>query len=267
MASLSLANEATQPNYLETLAYLGMTRHLGAWNATKELAALCHIEKGKYLLDVGCGIGKTSSWFAKRQGCRVVGVDLSPRMVEWAKETAQREGIRDQTEFRAADARQLPFDDETFDAVTCESVLGFVRDKANALHEFIRVCKSGGFVGLNESTWLATPVPDEIFEVLEMGGFSGAKLITLEEWRAILNASGLQDLVVKSYHTSASNDVMDRLKWFGLSGILRNIVRMRAFAASSPANRAALKHFMTLSRRIPKNFWDFYGYGLYVGRK
>jgi ubiquinone/menaquinone biosynthesis C-methylase UbiE len=267
MVTQTLANETAQPTYLEILAYLGMTRHLGAWNATNELSALCHIERGKYILDVGCGTGKTSSWFAKRLGCRVVGVDISPRMVEWAKETAKREGILDQVEFRTADAQQLPFDDATFDAVVCESVLGFVPDKAKALREFIRVCKPGGYVGMNETTWLTAPIPREIVESLETAGFSGAKLITLDEWREILGASGLNDIVMKTYRTTARGDVMDRLKWFGITGILRNIVHMRAFAAASPANSAALKHYMTLSRRIPKNFYDFYGYGIYVGRK
>jgi len=261
------ANETTQPTYLEILAYLGMTRHLGAWNSTNELATLCHIEKGKYILDVGCGIGKTASWFAKRRSCRVVGVDLSPRMIEWAKETARREGVLGQVEFKTADARQLPFGDATFDAVLCESVLGFVPDKGNALREFIRVCKPGGYVGMNETAWLTAPVPREITESLETAGFSGAKLITLDEWREILNSSGLKDIVMKTYRTSARGDVIDRLKWFGITGILRNIIHMRAFAAASPANRAALKHYMTLSRQIPKNFYDFYGYGIYVGRK
>lgn len=175
-------------------------------------------------------IGKTASWFAKR-GCRVVGVDLSPRMVEWAKETAQRDGVLDQVEFKTADARQLPFEDATFDTVICESVLGFVPDKENALREFMRVCKPGGYVGMNESTWLIAPVPRDVVESMETAGFSGAKLITLDEWRKILNASGLQDIVVKTYHTSARDDVMDRFKWFGITGILRNIVHMRAFGA------------------------------------
>ncbi len=157
--------------------------------------------------------------------------------------------------------------DATFDAVICESVLGFVPDKANALREFIRVCKPGGYVGMNETTWLTAPVPREIVESLETAGFSGAKLITLDEWREILNASGLQDIVMKTYRTSARGDVLDRLKWFGVTGILRKSAHMWAFAASSPANSAALKHYMTLSRRIPKNFYDYYGYGIYVGRK
>jgi arsenite methyltransferase len=267
MVSQTLGQGTLSLAYLDVLAYLGMTRHLGAWKATNEIAALCHIEKGKTILDVGCGTGRTASAFARQRGCRVVGVDLSPRMVEWAKETAQRQGVLDQVEFKSADARQLPFDAATFDAVICESVLGFVPDKAKALREFIRVCKPGGYVGMNETTWLTTPVPREVVESLETAGFSGAKLVTLDEWRAILNESGLTDTIMKTYRTTARGDVLDRFRWFGITGILRNTVHIVAFAASSPANRATLKHYMTLSRRIPKNFYDYYGYGIYVGRK
>jgi arsenite methyltransferase len=267
MATQTLANETAQPTYLEILAYLGATRHYGAWNATNELSALCHIEKGKSILDVGCGTGKTSSAFAKQRGCRVVGVDLSPRMIAWAKETAQREGVLNQVEFRTADAKQLPFDDATFDAVICESVLALVPDKTKALHEFIRVCKPGGYVGMNETTWLTVPVPPEMQAVMETAEFSSQKLVTLDEWRALLNASGLQDIVMKTYRTSARADTIDRIRWFGISGMLRNIANMRAFAKSSPANRAALDRYLSLSRRMPKKFYDYFGYGIFVGRK
>ncbi len=266
MSALTLETDNARPSYLEMLAYIGLTRHLGAWQATNQIASACHVEKGKHVLDVGCGIGKTSAAFARR-GARVVGVDISPRMVEWAKETAAREGVLDRVEFRTADARQLPFGDATFDAVLCESVLAFVPDKDNALREFIRVCKPGGYVGLNETMWLAHPVPPEIVAALEGAGFGGAQFLTADEWRAVVNDSGLQDLVIQTYHTTARGDVLDRIRWFGLTGILRNIAHMVTFAASSPANRAALKHFMTLPRRIPRDFYNYYGYAIYTGRK
>ncbi len=265
--ALALANGTAQPSYLEILASLGMTRHLGGWKSTKEIASLCHIEKGMKVLDVGCGMGKTSAWYARQCGCFVVGVDLSPPMIEWAKEKARREHVLDRVNFKAADLRQLPFEDDAFDAVICESVLAFVIDKANALKELIRVCKPGRYVGLNESTWLTAAVPPEITTSLDSAGFAGAKLITAEEWRAIFNASGLQDTVLKSYHTTARGDVMDRVQWFGITGLLQNVSHMIAYAVSSPANRAALKHYVTLSRLMPKNFYDYYGYGIWAGRK
>ncbi len=239
-----MANQArNQPTFFDFATEVDLTKHSFSLEVTEALIELCHIGKDTYVLDAGCGTGKTSASFAKR------------------------EGVLGHVEFKTADARQLTFDDATFDAIICESVLGFVPDKADALRELIRVCKPGGYVGLNETTWLTATVPPEIEESLEAAGFSGAKLITLDERRTILSAAGLQDLVVKSYHNTSRGDVLDRFRWFGITGILRNIVHIVAFARSSPANRAVLKHFMTLSRRMPKDFYDYYGYAIYVGRK
>jgi ubiquinone/menaquinone biosynthesis C-methylase UbiE len=92
---------------------------------------------------------------AERIGCQVVGIDLSPRMVVWAKQRAKSEHVTNRVEFRVADAQKLPFEDARFDAVIPESVLSFVPGKSKALREFIRVTKSGGYVALNESCWLS----------------------------------------------------------------------------------------------------------------
>lgn len=172
-------------------------------------------------------------------------------MVEWATETARRGRVLARVEFKGADAQTLPFDDATFDAVICESVLAFVPDKAKALGEFICVCRPGGHVGMNEGTWLGGTTPSEIASSLETLGFGGATLSTLPEWRALLANSGLAGVVMRTYHTTAREDVIDRLRWFGISGILRNISHMLSFAASSPANRAVLKRYFALQRHIP----------------
>jgi arsenite methyltransferase len=267
MKQQPLATETGQPTYLEVLAYLGATRHYGAWKATDELADLCHVEAGKFILDVGCGTGKSSSAFAKKRGCRVVGVDLSPRMIEWARETARREGVLDRVEFKTADAQQLPFEDATFDAVICESVLALVADKARALAEFLRVCKPGGYVGVNETTWLTSPVPAEVEASLDTAGFGSGKIVPLNDWRALLDASGLTDVTMKTYRMSARGNVIDRLQWFGIRGMVRNVIQMRAFAKASPSNRAALNQYFALSRSVPKNLYDFFGYAIFAGRK
>ncbi len=74
----SQTQDALELSYLELLTYLGMTRHLGGWEATHEISRLCHIGKGKRVLDVSCGIGEAACGRAKRNGCQVVGIDLSP---------------------------------------------------------------------------------------------------------------------------------------------------------------------------------------------
>jgi len=108
--------------FFDFAAEVGLTKHLGGLGATEELIELCHIGEGKYVLDVGCGAGVTPCFLAKRYGCRVVGVDISEGMVERSKERAKREGVADGVEFRVADAQDLPFEDDLFDAVITESV-------------------------------------------------------------------------------------------------------------------------------------------------
>ncbi|MGC9335395.1 MAG: SAM-dependent methyltransferase, partial [Anaerolineae bacterium] len=60
-------------------AEVGLTKHLGGVEATEEIVELCHIGEGSYVLDVGCGAGATPAYLASKHGCRVVGVDISPR--------------------------------------------------------------------------------------------------------------------------------------------------------------------------------------------
>jgi ubiquinone/menaquinone biosynthesis C-methylase UbiE len=263
----SRSEGTTELSYLELLAYLGITRHLGGWDANTELCQLCQIRPGKYVLDVGCGVGRTPCILAQRYGSRVVGVDLSPRMVEWSRQRAEHEGVAGTVEIRVADAQQLPFDDATFDAVITESVLAFVPDRAKALRELVRVTKPGGYVGLNEVSWLKIPIPQAVLEYLSGDTFSGARAETVETWRSLLAASGVQDVVVRIHQISARSDVRDRLKWFGFRGAIANLCRMATLSLSSPATRRGLWRLTAMSRHGPKDLYDYYGYGIYVGKK
>ena len=136
------------PSTLELVAGVGLTKHFGGLKATEELIELCHINKDKYVLDVGCGVGLTPCYLARSHGCRVVGVDISEQMINWSNKRARREGVEDRVEFRVADAQALPFEDALFDVVICESVVIAVQDKQSAVSEFIRVTKPAGYIGL-----------------------------------------------------------------------------------------------------------------------
>jgi len=147
-------------DYFEFIANLGMTKHYGSMEATRELIELCRIGNGKYVLDVGCGVGATPCYLAKAVDCRVMGVDLVDKMIEQSRERAKAEGVEDRVEFKVADARKLPFEDNLFDAVIMESVNIFFDDKSQAMREYIRVAKPGGYVGMTEMTWLKSPSPE-----------------------------------------------------------------------------------------------------------
>jgi ubiquinone/menaquinone biosynthesis C-methylase UbiE len=108
---------------------------------------LCHAEVASEVLDVGCGIGAGAAYIARTQGCHVVAVHLSPRMIEWARRRTREEGVANRVDLQVADVLDLPFETDRFDAIVAESVLAFVGDKDRALQELVRVTRPGGYVG------------------------------------------------------------------------------------------------------------------------
>jgi ubiquinone/menaquinone biosynthesis C-methylase UbiE len=254
-------------SYLELLAYLGMTRHLGGWGATRELAATCEVRPGKNVLDVGCGVGRTPVIFAKQYGCRVTGIDLSARMVAWARQRVRGERAGERVEIRQADAQDLPFEDETFDAVFTESVMVFVPDRKKAMREFLRVTKPGGFIGLNETCWLKAQVPEELKARLSGDYFSGAQLEFAGTWKDLLQAAGLKGVTASIHEITARSDLRDRMKWFGLKGVLVNLYRIVSLSSTNPEARKAIRKIVAMQRDTPPDLYRYYGYGIFAGRK
>jgi arsenite methyltransferase len=153
----------------------------GGLKTTKELADLCQIDEDNYVLVVGCGNGVSACKIAKIYGCKIVGIDIYEGMVETSCKRAEKEGLSDRVEFRVADAQDLPFSDNVFDAVISESVTSFPEDKLKAISEYVKVVKKGGYIGLNEVTWMDVPTP----EMKEYGinAIGGCKPETVREWK------------------------------------------------------------------------------------
>jgi len=99
---------------------------------------------GHHVLDVGCGTGILARTAADRvaPSGRVVGLDLNEGMLAVARR------LRPDLEWRRGDAADLPFADETFDAVLCQSALMFFPDPSRALAEMARVSRTAGTVGV-----------------------------------------------------------------------------------------------------------------------
>jgi demethylmenaquinone methyltransferase/2-methoxy-6-polyprenyl-1,4-benzoquinol methylase len=97
---------------------------------------------GEKILDVAAGTGTSSASLA-RNGASVVAADFSPGMIEVGR---QRQAANPFISFVQADATALPFDDDTFDAVTISFGLRNIVDPRAALAEFFRVVKPGGRV-------------------------------------------------------------------------------------------------------------------------
>jgi len=255
-----------QQEFFDFAAEVGLTKHIGGLEATKALFELCQINKEKYILDVGCGAGVTPVLIAKRIGCRVVGVDINEGMVQRSRERAKREGLTDRVEFRVADAQELPFDDNCFDAVITESVTAFPADKQKAVDEYVRVTKPGGYIGLNESTWLKVPPPPELLAWASQDLGANASPLTSGEWGKLLEAAGLKEIVTRTSEINLKVETRGVLQRYGFGGMFRVMLRMLFLYKSSPDYRKFIRK-VKKEGVAPKNLNEYFGYGLYVGRK
>jgi len=256
----------SEQHFFDFAAEVGLTKHLGGPGATEELSELCHISAGKTILDVGCGAGVTPCTLAKRYGCKVVGVDIHERMVDRSIERAEREGIADRVEFRVADVQDLPFEDNLFDAVVSESVTTFPEDKQRAVNEYARVTKPGGYIGLNESTWLKVPPPPEMVAWVSQDLGATVSPLTAEEWTGLLENAGLGEIITRIYEIDVRDESKGIMQRYGCGGMLGVLGRTLSLYIRNPAYREFVKE-VRQDGITPKNITEYFGYGVYVGKK
>lgn len=257
-------------SFLDMQASVGITKHIGGLPATRALLSLCHTEDAREILEVGCGIGVGPAYAARTYDCRVVGIDISEQMIEWSRRRARDERVQDRIEFRVADVLALPFESGRFDVTLCESVLAFVANKEQAIRELVRVTRTGGYVGLNEAFLLTeTPSP----QVVELARQMGTEMVSLDAWKALWDASGLRDRVVRAYRIDPVREVRSRMRWIGLRWLVRGWARALCLYLTQPSLRPALETQLGAARDTTEvepgapSAWASFGYGLFVGRK
>jgi SAM-dependent methyltransferase len=257
-------------SFLDQQAQLGISVHLGGLPATRRLFSLCHVAVAREVLDIGCGIGIGPAHIARTYNCAVIGVDISPQMIDWACRRARKEGVEDRVSCVVADVLSLPFEDGRFDVVIAESVLVFVADKERAIAEMVRVTKPGGYVGLNEG-FLLTEAPTP--SVVALARQLGSAMVTLRTWRALWDTSGLDERVVRTYRIDPAREIRNRFRWVGLRRLLAGSARAVWLFLTQPSARPVLNTMFASLRRGPEHEpgapppWASFGYGLFVGRK
>jgi SAM-dependent methyltransferase len=251
----------TKREYFDMLAKLGVTKHVGSLDATNEILELCSLEPGMTVLDVGCGVGHTPKILAQWHGCRVIGIDLLPRMVVQARSVVRRAGVADQVVFASADAQVLPFADETFDLVMAESLNVFLDDPARAFAGYARVAKPGGCVGITEAVWLGGGSESPPANYL---GITGATFQRPEVWAHHMEAVGLEDVTTRVHPADIKGEARGRIKRFGCGGMLGTMWGAIGAILRDPSIRGKLKWAMG---QVPQDIQRNLGYGVYAGWK
>lgn len=134
-------------------------------------------QPGETVLDLGSGAGIDAFLAARQVGPtgRVIGVDMTPEMLDKARAGAARMGFS-QVEFRAGRLEALPVDDASIDAVTSNCVINLVPDKPAVFREIARVLRPGGRLVVSDIV-LERPLPPALAADLlgYVGCISGAE--------------------------------------------------------------------------------------------
>lgn len=117
------------------------------------------VTPGLKLLDVGTGNGSNVAIPAALLGAEVVGLDVTPELLEHAVQRAAEAGVH--VEWIEGDAQRLPFDDAGFDCVTSTFGAMFAPDHQRTAGELVRVCRPGGQIAM--TTWVDDGFVGELF--------------------------------------------------------------------------------------------------------
>ncbi|MFE0193449.1 SAM-dependent methyltransferase [Streptomyces sp. NPDC058989] len=153
---------------------VGGSLHLGYWDVddhdtplveaadrlTDEMTDRLRIVEGQRVLDVGCGVGQPAMRIARRTGAHVTGIAISKDQIARATALAEGAGLGDRVEFRHADAMELPFPDDSFDAAVAIESIFHMPDRGRVLSEIRRVLRPGGRLVLTDF-FERGPIPAE----------------------------------------------------------------------------------------------------------
>lgn len=142
------------------------------------------------VLDVGCGPGNFTAFFAEQLGGGgfVIGLDSSEPMMQ----RAVRDNSAERAVYLRADARSLPFNDCVFDVVSCFAALHLVPEPIEVLHEMVRVLSPGGRIAVMTTYGRESVL---LRKILERGAAScGVRVFDRTAITAFFAAVGLTDI-------------------------------------------------------------------------
>lgn len=158
--------------------------------------AIAHIQEGEVVVDLGSGGGLDAFLAAQKVGStgRVVGIDMTPEMLELARKNAEKSGFEN-VDFLEGRIDRIPLPDESADLVISNCVINLAPDKNAVFREIYRILKPGGRVAVSDIA-LKQDLPSELAQSAAalVGCIAGA--ISIKEYERGLEEAGFSNVVV-----------------------------------------------------------------------
>jgi arsenite methyltransferase len=171
------------------------------------------LQPGETVLDLGSGGGLDCFLAARQVGDQghVIGVDMTPEMLERARLAADRLAIKN-VEFRLGFLEKLPVDSATVDAVISNCVINLSPDKPQVFREVFRTLKLGGRVAVSDIV-TDGPLPEDLHKDMEAWGACIAGALDVGEYTSGLVAAGFTNVKVQP-----KGDASELIESAGLKG-------------------------------------------------
>ena len=183
------------------------TMGLGCGNPT----ALAGLKEGETVLDLGSGAGVDAFLASKRVGTggRVIGVDMTPEMIDRANELIERYDYTN-VDFRLGEIESLPVDAETVDVIISNCVINLTPDKVKSFMEAFRVLKPGGRLLVSD---LVTDgeLPEDIRASFDAWAECIAGALEREEYLEAIREAGFRDIRIVCEHPYTEPGLDERL--------------------------------------------------------
>ncbi len=168
--------------------------------------AFAEVQPGQVVVDIGSGAGIDCFLAAERVGPngRVIGIDMTPAMLERARRNARKANLS-QVEFRRGDAENLPIDDNNVDWVISNCVINLAPDKKRVFREIARVLKPGGRISVSDIVVGRLPWWVRRSKSFYASCVAGA--LSEESYLAAIRGAGLGDVRITSRFTYDENAI------------------------------------------------------------
>ena len=157
---------------------------------------LASLEPGQTVLDLGSGAGLDCFFAARKVGetGKVIGVDMTPEMIERARSSAERLDLHN-VEFRQGYLEELPVESNSVDVIISNCVINLSPDKSQVFTEAFRVLKSGGKLAVSDIV-TDGPLPDAVKQSLSAWAGCVAGAVEANDYIGMMKSVGFTNISI-----------------------------------------------------------------------
>ena len=197
-------------------------------------------------------------------GCKCIGIDINKDSIKEAKRYAKANGVDKKVRFLIANARNLPFKDESFDYVWCSNVTSFIKNKERAISEYLRVLKPNGTLIVIPIYYIKTPPKNIVDKVSEAIG-SEIKIWNKSFWLDLFEKLSYEKHLPLQLYYFKDFCYLDRKKY--IKGYIEQMMKKEHIREFNLRTKTLIKkrlyHFMSLFNKNLK----YAGYSILLYQK